>query len=631
VNLRPIETVLAFLIAAAFAAAGDLVLARRSRTASDWAESFLVGAAASAALLFPLSVAIPGAALAALAVLLGVAAAARAGGELAWRRRGAPAAVTPDGGLSSAGPATLALRAAVVLAAACFAFLNARTPLGWDGFQIWAARAQLLFFSGGLSRPDLPANDYLGRLLNYPPLLPLNEALLAWLRGAFDFDALKPVFLPFYAAMIVSTHEAARRLSGRVDVAAAAAALLAFLPLVSSGAAARGYADMPVAAYVAAASAAALGGEKQKGSRALAWLLGGLALTKAEGVPLAVLGGAAALACGGRLAAAPARRRILAAAVPLVAILALQVVYLGWIARPEPSYGPLDMAHLARAARRVPEVFRLCSAELLEIRRWGFLWIALLGAAGALVASGAPKAWRYLALATSSAILLDASFFLLTNWPVTLHVEQAWPRLLQQLAPAATVVLAAAWTHLSAGEGAVAARRARAAVASAVLGLAVLLGSRRLPAGEGFTLRPSGNAVSVDCRLESGRLELARGARARFRLASADPAPGERARVVCRLPALSSGGLYVLRVEDPYAAGGYPDRIVDVVTVDGREILRHDIAAQPGASWIEARPPLEGPSELAVEIQAVRPDAGWNWGTAAAASFELEVRPALDR
>jgi hypothetical protein len=137
--------------------------------------------------------------------------------------------------------------------------------------------------------------------------------------------------------------------------------------------------------------------------------------------------------------------------------------------------------------------------------------------------------------------------------------------------------------------------------------------------------------VAVDCALQSGRLELARGARARFRLAAADPAPGDRARVVCRLPGLAAGDVFVLRLEDPYAAGGYPDRIVERVAVDGREILRHDIAAEPGAAWIETRLPAGGPSELAVEIRAVRPDAGWNWGTAAATSFELEVRSAPDR
>ena len=39
--------------------------------------------------------------------------------------------------------------------------------------------------------------------------------------------------------------------------------------------------------------------------------------------------------------------------------------------------------------------------------------------------------------------------FLFTNWPVPLHIEQAFPRLLEQIAPAAAVVIVGAYAHLS--------------------------------------------------------------------------------------------------------------------------------------------------------------------------------------
>src|SRR5262249_17874594 len=61
------ETLVTLLLAAVFGLAGDLVLARRSSSLREWIESFLVGAGVSAAALFPLSLALPGRGLDALA------------------------------------------------------------------------------------------------------------------------------------------------------------------------------------------------------------------------------------------------------------------------------------------------------------------------------------------------------------------------------------------------------------------------------------------------------------------------------------------------------------------------------------------------------------------------------------
>ncbi len=102
--------------------------------------------------------------------------------------------------------------------------------------------------------------------------------------------------------------------------------------------------------------------------------------------------------------------------------------------------------------------------------------------------------------------------------------------------------------------------------------------------------------------------------------------PGEAARVTCVLPEGRPELPLGLRIEDPYAPGSLPGRVLEKVSIDGREVFSHDIAAAPGAGWIEVpltRAGLPAPSRVSFEILAVAPDAGGAWGAASAASFEL--------
>jgi len=81
-----------------------------------------------------------------------------------------------------------------------------------------------------------------------------------------------------------------------------------------------------------------------------------------------------------------------------------------------------------------------------------------------------------------------------------------------------------------------------------------------------------------------------------------------------------------LRIEDPFATGSLPGRILERVSIDGREVFSHDLAAEPGAGWLEVpltRAGFPAPSRVSFEIRAIAPDPGWAWGAASAASFEL--------
>jgi hypothetical protein len=57
-------------------------------------------------------------------------------------------------------------------------------------------------------------------------------------------------------------------------------------------------------------------------------------------------------------------------------------------------------------------------------------------------------------------------------------------------------------------------------------------------------------------------------------------------------------------------------------------VLRHDIAGDPWAGWLEI--PLgtvspEARLSFALEIKALNPDPGWEWGTASLTSFHVKI------
>src|SRR5262249_61760472 len=117
--------------------------------------------------------------------------------------RRAPRAA-PPGARTAAHRDPLAIAGVVLiaLAAASFLALNFRYNYLWDGFQIWAARASVLFHEGGMTRWWFPEETYDQRLLTYPPLVPMFEALVSVVRGGFDFDLLQPGFLVFYLSVV---------------------------------------------------------------------------------------------------------------------------------------------------------------------------------------------------------------------------------------------------------------------------------------------------------------------------------------------------------------------------------------------------------------------------------------------
>jgi len=426
-----LELGISVALAAGFACVGEIVLRRRSSALASWNESLLAGMAACAAALFPLSLVFPARAVVATAALLLLACVWVVAGRLV--RRPAPTRSDPR----TLDPGTRLVLALAALVALCFAALNFRYNLAWDGFQIWASKAQLLFVRGSLTKDWYPADVYELRHVPYPPLVPLYETLIGLVRGGFDFDKVKPVFLVFFLSMLVSMFSALRTVS-TPRLASVGTLMLGLVPSLSTRSAAGAFADMPQAAMLAGVVAACL----NPGDGALPWLIGGLMAVKAEGTILA------ALACAGVLLSwllesprgLPARIRREAGNIGIVAgFLGLRLAFLRWSRSPDVVYGPFDAAHLRMAIGRIPHVAGLCVHELVHFSRWGLLWPAFLAAAVVLLARGSARE-KSLTIATSLAAMVLALPFLFTTWPVDLHVGQAYFRLLAQLAPAAVAV-----------------------------------------------------------------------------------------------------------------------------------------------------------------------------------------------
>ena len=431
-RLHPAALLITFLLAAGFAAVGETVLWRRSRDLQAWNESFLAGAGICAAALFPLSLLFPRSALRTVLALIGASLVF----TVVRRVRGPREPVRAVGDRLDA--TSRILLAAILLCAAWFAAVDLRYNMLWDGFQIWASKAQLLFYRGALVKSWYPGDTYELRHVTYPSLVPVYEALLPLVRGPFDFDAFKPIFLPFYVSLLVATFGAARAVVS-TRLALVATLLVALVPQLSTGPAAGGYADMPQAAFVAGVASAAL---RPRGRDALPWLIGSLTTVKSEGTILAVAACAAVVLFW---LFEPARRARFRRAVPwpsvaiVAAFFVLRIALLRWVSAPDMVY-VLDRAHLTQALGRVPDVARLCLVKALSPRRWGLFWPAFFASGIALLLRGSARD-KSLAVTIAATAVVLATVFLFSTWPLDVHIDQAYPRLLGQLAPAAAVVI----------------------------------------------------------------------------------------------------------------------------------------------------------------------------------------------
>jgi hypothetical protein len=101
--------------------------------------------------------------------------------------------------------------------------------------------------------------------------------------------------------------------------------------------------------------------------------------------------------------------------------------------------------------QRAPLVLARCLRWLLRPADWGLFWPAFACAAAVVMRAG-PARLRALAAAVAAAAAAFASTYLLSTIPPDWHIDRSYTRLLSQLAPAAAVVMAAAYERLRGGD-----------------------------------------------------------------------------------------------------------------------------------------------------------------------------------
>jgi len=146
-----------------------------------------------------------------------------------------------------------------------------------------------------------------------------------------------------------------------------------------------------------------------------------------------------------------------------------------------------------------------------------------------------------------------------------------------------------------------------------------------------FPMEVLDHRAELDCDMNHGlltALSLPRFAQqsATIRTMQVDPPPGDSATAVCELTGHGEPRPLTLQVLDPYAPGGFPNRMLQRVEIDGVEVFSHDLAKEPGSGW--ANIPLGDVGagtkhKVVVEVKALQPDPGPAWGAAAATTFQL--------
>jgi hypothetical protein len=140
-----------------------------------------------------------------------------------------------------------------------------------------------------------------------------------------------------------------------------------------------------------------------------------------------------------------------------------------------------------------------------------------------------------------------------------------------------------------------------------------------------FTLRAGLDAPVLRCEVTRGWVRELGGDSVRLELSRWEPEPGDTARANCVVAPGAPPSAMIVGVLDEYAPGGFPDRIVQRILTDGREVLRNDLAGDPGAGWREVPVAMIGtePRGVTFEVLALKPDHGPAWGRAATTKFRV--------
>jgi len=124
--------------------------------------------------------------------------------------------------------------------------------------------------------------------------------------------------------------------------------------------------------------------------------------------------------------------------------------------------------------------------------------------------------------------------------------------------------------------------------------------------------------TQINCSLVNGSLIYYGASSATIKMPKINPQPKETTTLACTAKSKKPQHLS-LSIHDLYATGGFPNRILQVVSVNGDKVFQNDIAKEAWAGWIDVDLGMvdkKTPLKFSVELRAVKPDPGWLWGEA---------------
>ncbi len=307
-----------------------------------------------------------------------------------------------------------------------------RPTFQFDALTRWMFKTRVLVTEGTL-RGDISVDPGLWFThQRYPPLAPHVSALPSWAMRAFDErhefntedDRLDSAVYAWFAVALVCVlfGGVARRagmLAGSFGAAwTASLPLIAYLAWPPPGSGAfSALADVPLAAFSLAAAFAVLEALEQRRPRA--WLeacllLGCVALTKNEGLPMVIACGLGIAVAGGRSRWRPALLTVGGAAVIYAALWG--VFSMSFEGLDENYWERLNASAVSSGFTRIPMIVQAFFAGMLDFRQWNVTWLAAI----MLVAFGWNRRRRMAArlmITIVCAQLLAYGFaYLVTKW-----------------------------------------------------------------------------------------------------------------------------------------------------------------------------------------------------------------------
>jgi hypothetical protein len=270
---------------------------------------------------------------------------------------------------------TLFLIVALALETAFVAIIALGQPLVyWDSWVTWSMKARSIFLQGSISDPVLADPSRAVTHLDYPLLLPLNQAWLYRMIGAPDDRFVGWLAFSFFLALLALVYGAVRQQSLPPRRALLAATVVGSMPSLTLLAGAN-FAEIPLAAYVVLTASFLLLWIQRGSPAALILVVIGascLAFTKREGLLLAITLSLAALITF------PSSRRAwlgaLACSFSALLIASAWNLYLSRFNTINTDFLPLSFTTFAGNLDRVPIIFSYFVRNLLDLQ-WSFLWM----------------------------------------------------------------------------------------------------------------------------------------------------------------------------------------------------------------------------------------------------------------